>query len=92
MIANSKKVLHVDTTHFPVYGTSDLNYFQSILDDIMIEYGSVGRLSDSDRQNLRVRLAAALFKGAEAGDRDYERLKQRAIEAVSAVPSSEAGT
>ena len=35
MGANSNKVLHVDTSNFPVYDTEDLDYFQRILNDIV---------------------------------------------------------
>ena len=91
MGANSNKVLHVDTRNFPVYDTEDLNYFQRILNDIMDEHGSRGSLSVSEKEYLRVQLAAAIFKSAEAGERDYARLKRSAIEAV-AVPSSDPGS
>ena len=45
------------------------------------------RCRKSDKEYLKTQLAVAIFKSAESGDRDYERLKQSAIEAVSAVPS-----
>lgn len=92
MGANSNKVLHVDTTNFPVYDTEDLNYFQGILNDIIDEYKSYDLLSINEREYLKVQLAAAIFRSAEAGERDYALLKRNAIEAVSAVPSSFPGS
>jgi hypothetical protein len=92
MGANSSKVLHVDTTNFPVYDNDDLNYFQSILNDIVDDNASLNSLSTKEREYLRVQLAAAIFRGAGAGERDYVRLKRSAIEAVSAVPSSDPGS
>jgi hypothetical protein len=89
MGANSFRVMHVDARNFPIYDTDDLNFFQKILNDIMNEYGSLGSLSANESEYLRVRLAAALFKCAEAGDRDYQRLKRSAIETVAAVPASD---
>jgi len=86
MGANSNRVLHVDASNFPVYNSEDLDLFQSILNNIVDEHESVGSLSTSDKEYLKARLAVAIFKSAESGDRDYERLKQRAIEAVSGAP------
>ena len=86
MGANTK-VLHVDTTNFPAYDSEDLNYFQRILNDIMDEPGSLVSLSVKEREYLRVQLAAAIFRCAEAGERDYARLKRSAIAAVE-VPSN----
>jgi hypothetical protein len=86
MGANSNRVLHVDASNFPVYETKDLDLFQSILNNIVEDYESVGYLSESDKEYLKARLAIAIFQSAESGDRDYERLKQSAIEAVSAAP------
>jgi hypothetical protein len=91
MGVNSNKVLHVDTSNFPVYDTEDLDYFQRVLNDIMDEHGSRGSLSVSEKEYLRVQLAAAIFKSAEAGERDYTQLKRSAIEAVT-VPSSGPGS
>jgi hypothetical protein len=85
MGANSK-VLHVDATNFPVYDTEDLNYFQGILNEIIDEHEILGLLSIGEKEYLRVKLAAAIFKSAETGERDYTRLKRSAIEAVE-VPS-----
>jgi hypothetical protein len=80
-----RKVLHEDD--FSIYEAQDLDYFQDILDDIVSEYGTLGSLPLGDIQYLRVQLAAAIFRSAAAGERNYARLKQSAIEAVSAVPS-----
>jgi hypothetical protein len=86
MGANSNRVLHVDASNFPVYNSEDLDLFQSILNNIVEEHETVGSLSTSDKEYLKAQLAVAIFKSAESGDRDYERLKQSAIEAVSAAP------
>ena len=91
MGANSNQVLHVDTRNFPTYDTEDLNYFQRVLNDIMDENGSRGSLSVHEKEYLRVQLAAAIFRSAAAGERDYARLKRSAIEAVT-VPSSDPGS
>ena len=88
MSANSKGALHIDASDFPVYDTEDLNLFQSILDDILKERAS-NYLSAGEREYLRAQLAVAIFKSAGTGERNYARLKQSAIDAVSAVPSSE---
>ena len=90
MGANSNKVLHVDTTTHPVYDTGVLNYFARILDDILEERGSTGILAHHEREYLKAQLATAIFRSAAGGERDYARLKQDAIEAVS-VPSSDRG-
>jgi hypothetical protein len=88
MATNSGKVLNVDTGTITVYDTADLDLFQKILNDIIDEHEDTGVLSVSDQEYLRKKLAVAIFKSAEAGERDYSRLKRRAIAAMSAPPSS----
>ena len=88
MVTNSNKVLNVDTGNITVYDTEDLSLFQKILNDIIGDRESLGSLSVSDQEYLRTQLAVAIFKSAEAGERDYSRLKRSAIEAVSAAPPS----
>jgi hypothetical protein len=39
-----------------------------------------------------VKLATAIFKRAEAGERDYARLRRGAVEAVSAAPPPDPGS
>jgi hypothetical protein len=92
MTANSDQVLHVVARHFPVYRTDDLNYFQGILNDVIEYYESLGSLPAHEKACLKARLAVAIFKSAEAGERDYTRLRRSLIEAVSAVPSSDLGS
>ena len=92
MGANSNQILHVDTRNFPTVDTEDLNYFQIILEDIIEDHEPVSSLPASEREYLRVHLAAAIFKSAESGERDYTQLKRSAIEAVSAAPSSNSGS
>ena len=92
MGVNSNRVLHVNEKNHPVYESEDLDFFQRILNDIIDERELTGSLSINEREYLRVQLAAAIFKSAEAGERDYARLRQSAIEAVSAVPSPDRGS
>jgi len=89
MATNTDKIVRIDARNFPRFGSDDLDYFQRILTDIVGDYEGRGALSVNDREYLKVQLAAALFKRAEDGERDYARLRQSAIEAVSAVPSSD---
>jgi hypothetical protein len=89
MAARSDKILHADASVFPTYESADLDFFQSILNDILQEYESIGQLSISDRTYLKDKLAVAIFRRAATGDRDYARLKRSAIEAVSPVPLSD---
>jgi hypothetical protein len=84
--ANRNRVLHVDTTNFQVYDTDDLNYFKMILDDIISDGEIFDSLAVKEREYLRMHLAAAIFRAADTGERDYALLKRGAIEAVSAVP------
>jgi len=88
MGVKSDKVLNVDARNFPAYDSANLDYFQGILNDILGEYRTLNSLSPDEREHLKARVAAAIFKGAEAGERDYTLLKRGAIEAVSAIPSS----
>lgn len=71
-----------------VYQSEDLNYFDFILSDIIGNYQSVGSLSTSEKDYLREKLAAAIFKCAATGERDYTRLRSYALEAVSPAPTS----
>jgi hypothetical protein len=48
-------------------------------------------MSEKEVLYLRLQLAAALFRCAETGERDYTRLKRSAIEAVSPAPTSASG-
>ena len=91
MGANSNKILHVDTVNLSIYDSNDLTFFQEILDDIFREHECIGSLAANDREYLRAQLAAAIFRTASAGERDYMRLKRSAIEAVSPAPSSPSG-
>jgi hypothetical protein len=92
MGANSNNVLRVDARSFQVYDSADLDYFQRILNDIVDGYESPGSLSKNEKEYLKAQLAVAIFKSADTGERDYTRLKRSAIEAVSAVPSSDLGS
>ena len=92
MAGISNKASHVDPSNYSVYDTSDLEYFQSILNDIMEDYELRGALSLHEREYLKMRLAAAIFKRADEGERDYVRLKHSAIEAVSPVPFPDAAS
>jgi hypothetical protein len=92
MGAKSKKIARVETRNFPVYDTTDLELFQKVLNDIIHDAASAGSLSIKDREYLRVKLATAIFKRAEAGERDYARLRRGAVEAVSAAPPPDPGS
>ena len=91
MGANSNKVLHVDTRNFPIYDTEDLDLLSENTRMILSRNdASGGSLSVSEKEYLKEQLAAAIFRSARAGERDYARLKRSAIDAV-AVPSSDPG-
>jgi hypothetical protein len=83
--------MYDDAISLPVYESKDLDFFQCILNDIVEEFESIGQLSINDKKYLKSKLAVAIFRCADAGDRDYARLKTSAIEAVSAVPFSDPG-
>ena len=57
-----------------------LALFQVIVDNALDEIRHTWR--SEDELELKVRLAAALFKIAEAGERDYQTLKSYTIAAV----------
>ena len=67
MGANSNRVLHVDASNFPVYDTKDLDLFQSILNNIVEEYESVGSLV-KERQGI---------SEDTAGGRDFQECRVR---------------
>jgi hypothetical protein len=91
MGASDKKVVYMDASEFPIFESEDLAYLQKILNDITDECAAFGKMSEKEVLYLRLQLAAALFKCAEAGERDYTRLKRSAIEAVSPAPTSASG-
>jgi len=77
----TRTVLEFETSSYPIYGSQDLAYFQRILDDMLNEIrgaDSVTELSEEDLV-LRIRLAAAIFKAAEDGEREAVRIKQKAL-------------
>ena len=76
----------------PAHRGFDLDLFQRIVDDIFEECASCGSLSLNEKKYLSEQLAAAIFRSAEAGEHDYTRLKQSAIDAVAAVPHSGSGS
>ena len=71
-------IVRADTTNFPVYETADLDLFQRILDDTIAELEASDPALAGDPA-LRIRVAAALFKCAENGERDYVVLKRAAL-------------
>jgi len=75
-----RTVIEVDTSSYPIYGSDDLALFQVIVDNALDEIRHTWR--SEDELELKVRLAAALFKIAEAGERDYRTLKSYTIAAV----------
>jgi hypothetical protein len=88
MRASDKEVLYMDASEFPIFESEDMAFLQRILNDITDEYASYGKMSEKEMLYLRLQLAAALFRCAETGERDYTRLKRSAIEAVSPAPTS----
>jgi hypothetical protein len=86
MAANSDSVLQYHAGSIPAYDAADLRLFQKVLGDIMEDCESAGSLSISEREYLKKRLAMAIFRSADTGERDYARLRQSAIAAVSAAP------
>ena len=73
--------MQVDARNVGLYESSDLDYFQGILDNILRE------LKESDGSDhvsrnpelLKVRVATAIFKCAEDGERDAARLRERVL-------------
>ena len=92
MGATDKKALHVDADNYPVYDAGDIRYFQSIIGEVLDQYGPYGSLSINKKCNLEVILTVAIFRSAQKGERDYAQLKRSAIEAVSAVTSCDQGS
>ena len=80
------EILHVDATKVARYEPANLDHFAKILNDILNEFADAGDpLADPEaRADTKARLAIALFQCAEAGERDYERLKRAAVAAVAA--------
>jgi hypothetical protein len=92
MASASQTSIRLEAETSTVYDNADVRHLQTILNDIIEECESQGCLSVHEKRYLRTQLAAAVFKSVDAGEQDYARLKQSAIEALSAVPSSDPGS
>jgi hypothetical protein len=81
----SPTIVEIDTSSYPVYDTDDLAYFQRIVDAALADVAARrdGLLDEDEWHALKVRLAVALFKAAEDGERDFETLKSTTIAAVA---------
>ena len=72
------------------FDSSGLSFFQGLVDGIledMIESGDY-LLADKNRDELRHRLAIAVFHCAESGERDAAALQRRVMEAFRMPASS----
>jgi hypothetical protein len=78
----TRAILDVDTSASAIYGSEDLAYLQRILEEMCSEVNGSDRPLHRPETDLRLELAAALFKAAENGERDHVRLKQQALRAV----------
>ncbi len=80
----ARRILDIDASTYPVYGSEDLAYFQSILDSIFSEVRGPAVSDEPSEEDVVVRaqLAAALFKAAENGERNASRLKMEMLAAV----------
>jgi hypothetical protein len=66
------------------YESGDLALMESLLDEILVVLGARGEIAEAPGEApLRVRAAAALFRSAEAGERDPEALKRAVVAALS---------
>jgi uncharacterized protein YfeS len=64
-----------------VYDAADLARFDAVLAEALSEVRSMG-LDATDAEELRRRMAAAIFDCAAAGETDAERVKSRALAAA----------
>ena len=84
MATRTPTIVHVDTANFAHYKSSDLDYFEDILNELL------RNLSDAESPLARpeqaaetkVRAAVALFKCANHGERDRSRLKHEMLAAL----------
>ena len=82
----SMKVLHVDAAKIGFYETEDLDFFSSVLreivDDLIIERSPL--VAPEHRDSTKARLAIALLHCADRGERDRSRLTRQALAALHA--------
>ncbi len=86
MLKQAQTIIEIDTSDYPVYNSEDLAYFQEILGDMLEDLRDLNGapLPDKQERLLKVRLAAALFKVAEGGERDPQALKRSALATLGA--------
>ena len=71
----------VDPAARGAFDTSDLDFFHELVDDILAELRGEDYLFEaSPRGELRLQLAAAVFRCAESGERDYDGLRRRVLD------------
>ena len=73
------------------YDLSDLTFFRGVIDNLLEEIAGTGGhlLEPANRETLRLRLSAAIFKCAEGGERDADRLRRHVMATVAARRSGE---
>ena len=81
MKAHNVKSWPFDAREISVYDSSDLSYFQQILEQAYDELWDKSTAKEH-RAELKARMAIALFVRAANGERDYDRLKQSATAAA----------
>jgi hypothetical protein len=81
----SPTIVEIDTSSYPVYDTDDLAYFQRIVDSALADVASRrdGLIDEDEWHALKVKLAVALSKAAEDGERDFETRKSTTVAAVA---------
>jgi hypothetical protein len=81
MSARILSVHKIELPENPIYGTEDLDHFQAILHDALAELRSCDSplVAPEQESVTRIRIAAAIFKCADDGERDAFRLRRRAI-------------
>jgi hypothetical protein len=72
------------------FDSEDLAFFQEVIDDVLDDLLESGDypLAAKNREELRHRLAMAVFQCAEVGERDATSLRRRVLEIFFAPSSS----
>jgi hypothetical protein len=88
----ARKELPVTTDGHIVFDSSELAFLDDVFGDVLKELTvrTGAPLPAASADTVRSKVARALFEEMRRGERDYGRLKSAAIEAVSAVPPSQA--
>ena len=85
-MADGVQAADYDQIMSSTYDSSDLTFFQGVIDNVLEEIAGTGDhlLEVANRETLRLRLSAAIFKCAEGGERDAERLRRHVMAMVAA--------